>query len=106
MTTSVRQMRRWIQEGRGSGYGVDYRPWLQVQGVLSIGHAHKVPGLKIARIYHVFSDLEAACLTVLDLQHDVVGIREQLPLLPDDVDGARRGECLTLSSIYVGTHIA
>ena len=84
MGHSIRQTERWIKEGRGQGHGSAYRPWLSVQQVLSCGHAHKILGLKTGRLHHVLSDLEAACLTVLEFDQDVVDIREQYPLLPSE----------------------
>ena len=96
-------MRRWIREGRGSGHGTEYRPWLQVQDVLSIGHAHKVSGLKIRRTHHVFSDLEASCLTLLEFEREVLDIREQFPLLPTDLT-KRAAKMLHLRHpVYLGT---
>src|ERR1700738_582358 len=99
-------MRRWVREGRGSRHGIEYRPRLQVQDVLSIGHAHKVPGLKIRRTHHVFSDLEAACLTLLEFEREVLDIREQFPLLPTELT-ERAAATLHLSHpVYVGTRSA
>jgi len=46
---------------------------------MSSGRAHKIPGLKFRRTHHVFSDLEAACLTLLEFQREVLDIREQFP---------------------------
>lgn len=103
MVATALQMRCWLREGRGCGHGVQYRPWLQVQDVLSIGHAHKVPGIKTARTYHVFSDLEALCLTVLEFQHDVVDIREQFPLLPTELTERAAERLKVRHPVYAGT---
>ena len=100
------QMQRWIQEGRGLGHGVEYRPWRQVQDVLSIGHAHKVPGLKVRRMHQVLSDLEAACLTLLEFQPDVLDIREQFPLLPTELTERAAAILNVRHPVYVGTHLA
>ena len=83
--SAQQQVERWITEGRGQGHGADYRPWLKAQDVLSKGHAHKVPGLKVPRLHHVFSDLEAHCLRLLEFQPEVLDIREQFPLLPPEL---------------------
>ena len=96
-------MHRWLREGRGSGHGVEYRPWLQVQDVLCIGHAHKVPGLKIRRTHHVFSDLEAACLTLLEFERGVLDIREQFPLLPIELTERAAAMLHLRHPVYVGT---
>lgn len=74
------QAQRWLAQGRGQGHGTAYRPWLQVRDVMSIGRSHKVQGIKIHRTYHVLSDLEAACLLVLEFERNVIDIREQFPL--------------------------
>ncbi len=30
------EIEKWIKEGRGSGIGADYKPWLKIQGVSSL----------------------------------------------------------------------
>nr|WP_231495230.1 hypothetical protein [Oceanobacillus picturae] len=31
---------KWIKEGRGTGSGTDYQPWLKIQDVSSLGRCH------------------------------------------------------------------
>lgn len=33
---------KWVKEGRGSGQGSDYKPWLTVRDVLSEGRSHRI----------------------------------------------------------------
>lgn len=30
---------KWIKEGRGTGIGADYQPWLKIQDVSSLGRS-------------------------------------------------------------------
>lgn len=75
-------IRRWLEEGRGSGRGMDYKPWLRVQDVPSQGLASRVPGTTTKREHHLFSNLEYDCFLVLDWKVSIDDIREQYPLLP------------------------
>jgi hypothetical protein len=99
-------MHRWISQGRGQGRAADYQPWLHLRDVWSIGHAHKVPGIKISRTHHVLSDLEAACLLVLEFQQDVLDIREQFPLLPTDLTQHAAHTLRLRHPVYPGTSVA
>src|SRR6266849_4151842 len=49
---------RRIKEGRGQGRGKDYKPWLTVQDVPSIGLATRILGWTTGRVHHLFSLLE------------------------------------------------
>ncbi|KAB1442885.1 TnsA endonuclease N-terminal domain-containing protein [Pseudodesulfovibrio senegalensis] len=71
---------RWIKDGRGSGNGRDYKPWLTVRDVASQGRSHRVFGHKSQRTHHLFSDLELAVFLILDWQPDILDIREQFCL--------------------------
>ena len=73
---------RRIKEGRGTGRGVDYKPWLLVQDVPSQGLASRVKGVKTGRVHHLLSQLEHRCFLILDWSGRVTDIREQYPLLP------------------------
>ncbi|WP_207936714.1 TnsA endonuclease N-terminal domain-containing protein [Pseudomonas sp. 51_B] len=81
---SKQDIERHAANGFGSGAGVGYVPWLRVQDVPSMGRSHKIPGVKIERIHHLLSDLERAYLLVCEFSEDVVDIREQYPLLPEE----------------------
>lgn len=75
-------LQRHISKGFGSGAGASYLPWLRVQDVPSRGRSHKIHGVKVDRLHHLFSDLERAYLLVCEFSENVVDIREQYPLLP------------------------
>lgn len=74
---------RWIKEGRGSGRGRDYRPWLTVRDVSSRGRSHRIFGHKSQRIHHLLSDLELAVFFILEWQQATLDVREQFPLQRD-----------------------
>lgn len=40
------QIEKWIKEGRGSGIGSDYKPWIRIQEVSSLGRSHRLKGIK------------------------------------------------------------
>jgi hypothetical protein len=57
---------RWLKEGRGSGRGSTYKPWLTVRDLPSQGRSHRVFGHKSQRTHHLFSDLELAVFLILE----------------------------------------
>lgn len=71
---------KWIKEGRGSGRGAAYIPWLFVRDISSQGRSHRVFGHKSRRTHHLFSDLELAVFLSLDWAPRTIEIREQFPL--------------------------
>lgn len=71
---------RYYAEGRGSGELSNYKPWLTIQDVPSMGRVHRLKGWKTNRIHHFLSDLERDYFYLLDWAGDVVDIREQYPL--------------------------
>lgn len=71
---------KWWAEGRGSGRGTDYQPWLRIQDLSSRGRSSRLPGQKTGRVHEVMSDLERAVLLEFDNMDEVVDIREQFPL--------------------------
>ncbi|HUW65275.1 MAG TPA: TnsA endonuclease N-terminal domain-containing protein [Spirochaetia bacterium] len=73
---------RRLEEGRGTGRGRDYQPWLLVQDVPSHGLANRVLGSTTGREHHLFSNLEFDCFLVFDWADTIIDIREQYPLLP------------------------
>lgn len=81
-TEKLRQKRR--KEGRGLGYGRDYKPGLTIQDVASIGLATRVRGWKTGRIHQFLSKLEWFLFFLMDWSLRVVDIREQFPLDLDE----------------------
>ncbi|MDV2963868.1 TnsA endonuclease C-terminal domain-containing protein [Shewanella algae] len=71
---------KWIKEGRGSGEHADYKPWLTIRDLPSLGRVHRVFGLKSKRTHHLLSDLELSVFLMLEWHSEVTQIREQFPL--------------------------
>lgn len=78
------QNQKWLREGRGSGHGSDYKPWLTVRDLSSQGRSHRVFGHKSQRIHHLLSDLELAVFLFLEWCRSTQDIREQFPLRLED----------------------
>ncbi len=75
-----KKIKRFHKEGRGKAHGQDYKPWLTVQDVSSLGRATRIPGYTTGRLHHLLSDLETGLFLMLDWDDAVVDIREQFPL--------------------------
>lgn len=73
---------RRIKAGRGIGRLADYKPWLRIQDVPSLGLACRSKGWKTTRVHHFLSQLELHYFYSLEWAQTVVDIREQFPLLP------------------------
>ncbi|MGC2855138.1 TnsA endonuclease C-terminal domain-containing protein [Novispirillum sp. DQ9] len=71
---------RYLKEGRGTGHGADYKPWLKISDVPSLGRSHRLRGIKTGRVHHFLSDIEVNLFYLLDWHDAVVDIREQFPL--------------------------
>lgn len=80
--TRTSKIEKWIKEGRGSGIGVDYKPWLNIQDVSSLGRSTRLKGIKTGRQHEFLSDLERNYFYLTEFSDSVVDIREQYPLLP------------------------
>ncbi len=70
-----------LKRGFGMKSGLDYRPWLRVRDVPSMGTSSNVTGITIPRRYDFLSTPETIYFHLLDRQPDVVDIREQFPIL-------------------------
>jgi TnsA endonuclease N terminal/TnsA endonuclease C terminal len=75
---------KWLKEGRGSGHGSSYLPWITVRDVASIGRSHRIFGHKSRRTHHLLSDLELAIFLMLEWHNSTTDIREQFPLILDE----------------------
>ncbi|MBY7008391.1 heteromeric transposase endonuclease subunit TnsA [Clostridium botulinum] len=71
-----------IKEGRGTGIGKEYIPWIRIQDVASLGRVTRVKGIKTGRQHELLSDMERNFFYMLEFSNDVIDIREQYPLLP------------------------
>ncbi len=72
---------RRLAEGRGQGRGANYKPWLMIHDVPSLGLATRMKSPLNGRTYHLLSQLETDWLYALHALPGVVDIREQFPLL-------------------------
>ena len=79
--TRTSKVEKWIKEGRGSGIGADYKPWLNIQDVSSLGRSTRLRGIKTNRQHEFLSDLERNHFYITEYSDFVVDIREQFPLL-------------------------
>ena len=70
------------KEGRGLGQLREYKPWLTIRDVKTIGFSHRIKGYKTNRTHHMFSNLELSFFLWLEWLPNVVDIRERYPLLP------------------------
>ncbi|ADY19410.1 hypothetical protein P4U05_00045 [Bacillus paranthracis] len=43
------EIEKWIKEGRGSGIGINYKTWLKIQDVSSLGRSTRLKGIKMSR---------------------------------------------------------
>ena len=78
------QIQRRIKQGFGQGQGQDYKPWLKIQDVPSVGRAHRIYSHRTKRTHHLLSDLERAVFFILDWKSSTLDIREQFPLNIED----------------------
>lgn len=80
--TRISKVEKWIKEGRGSGIGADYKPWLNIQDVSSLGRSTRLKGIKTNRQHEFLSDLERNYFYLTEYSDIILDIREQFPLLP------------------------
>lgn len=80
-SNSAKAIGKRLDEGRGQGRGHDYKPWLLIHDVPSIGLANRIKSPVNGRTYHLMSQLEADWFFALHALSGVVDIREQYPLL-------------------------
>ncbi|MFC0416755.1 TnsA endonuclease N-terminal domain-containing protein [Cytobacillus solani] len=76
------KIEKWIKEGRGSGIGSEYKPWLKIQDVSSLGRSTRLKGIKTNRQHEFLSDLERNYFYITEFSDFIIDIREQFPLLP------------------------
>lgn len=75
-----RTIARRLKEGRGSGFGKDYKPWIYVHDIPSKGLSTRVQGWKTERLHHFLSNLELQYFYILEFSSIVTDSREQYPL--------------------------
>lgn len=78
----IQNYKKMIKDGRGTGIGSEYIPWLKIQDVASLGRVTRLKGIKTGRQQDFLSDMERNYFYILEYSDDIVDIREQFPLLP------------------------
>lgn len=73
---------KMVKEGRGTGKGDRYKPWIKIQDVPSLGRSSRIRGIKTGRQHELLSDMERNYFFFLEYSDKVEDIREQFPLLP------------------------
>lgn len=61
---------------------MEYKPWLNIQDVSSLGRSTRLKGIKTNRQHEFLPDLERNYIYLTEHSGFVVDIREQFPLLP------------------------
>lgn len=69
-----------LKEGRGSGTGADYKPWIKIGEINSKGTCALVTDWKHGRAIHCLSQAEVMAYCILRWNDDNIDIREQYPL--------------------------
>lgn len=75
------RIQKYINEGRGQGYGPDYKPWLSIHDFPSKGRVSRCKGWKTNRVQHFMSDNETRYFYLLEWSDKVIDIREQFPII-------------------------
>lgn len=75
------KIKKYLKEGRGTGKGKEYKPWITIQDLPSKGRASRTAGWKTNRTHHYLSDNETRYHYLLEWSDIIVDIREQYPLL-------------------------
>lgn len=68
------------KEGRGTGHGRSYVPWIKIHDFSSKGRVHRCISAKSGRVVHLMSDGESDLFLQLDSSLLVMDVREQFPL--------------------------
>lgn len=72
------------REGRGSGTGASYKPWIRVSDFSSMGKSRRMFSAKCGRVHELLSDGERNLFLLLEFSRSVADIREQFPLNRDE----------------------
>jgi hypothetical protein len=75
-------IRRRLIEGCGAGQGAGFKPWFECKDVSSRGRRHRIRSIKFCRVIHLLSDLELMVAFIAEYLHAVIGLKEQVPMLP------------------------
>lgn len=69
-----------VKQGRGTGTGADYLPWIKAREINSLGVTHNIVDWKHGRTVELLSEGEAWLYYILRWDDNVDDIREQYPL--------------------------
>ena len=75
-----KRVQKFLAEGRGTGVGRNYKPWLHIQDVPSLGRSHRTFGLLTHRVHHLLSDGEWKVFLTFEQDYTTLDIREQFPM--------------------------
>jgi len=75
------KIQRFIRQKRGLGSGREYKPWLTVRDVPSMGRVHRPYSQKTGREHHLLSDNEYYAFINIHWDDQAIDIREQYPLI-------------------------
>jgi hypothetical protein len=90
---------RYLKEGRGTGEGRLYNPWIHIYDLPSKGLSSIVPGWKTGgREHHLLSTLELSFFYLAEWSNKIVDIREQFPLLSRENIRAPLEETLAIAA--------
>ncbi|MEG0308343.1 MAG: TnsA endonuclease N-terminal domain-containing protein [Clostridium sp.] len=78
----IHDIEKMIKEGYGTGIGSEYKPWIKIQDVPSLGRVTRVKGMKTNRQHELLSDMERNYFYILEYSDQIIDIKEQYPLLP------------------------
>ncbi len=78
---NVSKLERFLKEGRGTGEGEKYKPWLITQDYPSMGVATRIFSQKTNRMHHFFSKNQLFFFYILEYDENVIDIKEHYPLL-------------------------
>jgi hypothetical protein len=70
---------RFIAEGRGQGSESDYKPWLNVSDVASLGRSHRIRCRQTEREHHLLSDNEYYAFIDIAWDDHCIDLCEQYP---------------------------
>lgn len=76
----AKKTERYIRQGRGTGHGKDYQPWLRIQDLPSKGISVRDKGWTAERVHEYLSKPEWRYFLFLEFGDCVTDIREQFPL--------------------------
>lgn len=77
---SEKTIAKRYKEGRGSGEGINYKPWLEIKDVPSKGLSNRPKGWKTQREHQLLSNLELYAFFIFEWSDSIIDIREQYPL--------------------------